>query len=98
MVDFVFCAVDMKKEEIQALLRPALEGLARAGDGLIGTHQGPVHAVLEQGVQGGDVGLEGAVGLHRDKAPGGPPSAPPGPDGGKRHGGLHRPPAAGQPV
>ena len=49
-------------------LGPALEGLARAGDGLIGAHQGLLNAVLHQGMEGGGVGLDGAVGLHCDEA------------------------------
>ena len=50
-------------------LRPALEGLAGTGDGLIGAHQDFLQAVLLQGVQGRDVALEGAVALHGDEAP-----------------------------
>ena len=50
-------------------LGPALKGLARAGDGLVGADQGGLQPVLAQGMQGGDVALEGAVGLHGDEAP-----------------------------
>lgn len=50
-------------------LRPALEGLAGAGDGLIGADQDFVQAVLLQGVQGRDVALERTVALHGDEAP-----------------------------
>ena len=49
-------------------LGPALEGLARAGDGLVGTHQHLVDPVLQQGVQGGGIGLDGAVGLDGNEA------------------------------
>ncbi|CAN3977287.1 DNA polymerase III subunit tau, partial [Dysosmobacter welbionis] len=52
-------------------LRPALEGLAGAGDGLIGADQDFVQAVLLQGVQGRDVALERTVALHGDEAPAG---------------------------
>ena len=50
-------------------LRPALEGLARAGDGLIGADQRLVQTVFQQGMQGGDIALEGAVGFDRHEAP-----------------------------
>ena len=53
-------------------LRPARKGLARPGDGLKGADQGPLQAVLPQGVQSWHVGLEGAVALYRHKAPLGP--------------------------
>ena len=50
-------------------LRPAFERFARAGDGLVSTDQGLFHTVLQQGMQGGNVALEGAVALHGDEAP-----------------------------
>ena len=50
-------------------LRPALEGLAGAGNGLIGAHQHPLQPVLAQGMQGRNIALEGAVALHGHKAP-----------------------------
>ena len=45
-------------------LRPGLEGLARAGNSLIGADQHLVQAEAAQGVQGGNIALEGAVGLN----------------------------------
>ena len=50
-------------------LGPTLEGLARAGDGLIGAYQRLLQTILPQGMQGGHIALERAVGLHGNEAP-----------------------------
>ena len=55
-------------------LRPAFKGLACPGDGLVGAGQHLVDLVArphQRGEKGG-VALDGAVGLHRNKAPFGP--------------------------
>ena len=49
-------------------LRPGFEGLARTGDGLIGADQHLLQAEGAQGMEGGDIALQGTVGLDGDKA------------------------------
>ena len=49
-------------------LRPGLKGLTGSGDGLIGAHQNLLNAIAQQGGEGGDIALDGAVGFHGDKA------------------------------
>ena len=68
LLRFFFLAADVGDDVIHHL-RPGLEGLAGAGDGLIGADQRLFYAeLLPQRMQGGDVALEGAVGLDSDEA------------------------------
>ena len=69
-------------DQIVHHLGPALEGLARAGDGLIGAHQHliDIEARLHQGGKERGVALDGAVGLDGDKAPFGAQALPLGVD------------------
>ena len=63
-------------------LRPALEGLARPGDGLVGADQHLLNVIArphQRGEEGG-VALDGAVGFDGDKAPPGAQTLPLGVD------------------
>ena len=70
LLALLLLAADIGDEVIHHL-GPALEGLARAGDGLIGAGQDAVDLVARphQGGEQGGVALDGAVGLDGDKAP-----------------------------
>ena len=67
LLGFFFFAADVGDDVIHHL-GPALEGLACAGDRLIGADERFLDTELVERVQGGHVALQRAVGLDRDKA------------------------------
>ena len=68
LLTLFFLAADVGDHIVDDLRHP-VEGLARAGNGLIGADQRLVDAeLLHQGVQGGNVALQAAVGFDCDEA------------------------------
>ena len=68
LLGLFFLAADIRDEVIDHL-RPCLEGLAGAGNRLIGASENLIDAQRLQGMDGGHIALERAVGLDSHKAP-----------------------------
>ena len=71
LLAFLFLSADVG-DDILHHLRPVLKCLARSGDRLIGSGHHFLRTELLPGRQAGRIALDGTVGLHRDKSPGGP--------------------------